>query len=274
MQSAGPQKEAKRDKKAKGKKKKVFDSTQSSNPKLKYRQKDRVSASLAEQTHKQKEPTIVTFVEDVGKKPVKLELREESGELREELGERPVELGEESGGDLREELVSASGSFVGALDGGDGRTSEQVGGGLEAARQREGGSGFTAEVGVPEQTLATSGDVAGTSGGVVGTSGSVVGVFGDVAGDTVSAAAAESDEEEKAALLGEENIRQMEEAEKVRDGWVLVLMPDPLSLQEQLTILDALTGCPMAEDLLLYAIPVCGPYSAMLNYKSVPVATS
>lgn len=39
--------------------------------------------------------------------------------------------------------------------------------------------------------------------------------------------------------------------------------------QEQLTILDALTGCPVAEDLLLYAIPVCGPYSAMLNYKLV-----
>ena len=34
-------------------------------------------------------------------------------------------------------------------------------------------------------------------------------------------------------------------------------------------MLDALTGCPVAEDVLMYAIPVCGPYSSMLNYKSV-----
>lgn len=31
--------------------------------------------------------------------------------------------------------------------------------------------------------------------------------------------------------------------------------------------LDALTGAPFAEDTLLYALPVCGPYDALLPYK-------
>lgn len=34
-------------------------------------------------------------------------------------------------------------------------------------------------------------------------------------------------------------------------------------------MLDSLTGCPVVEDELLYAIPVCAPYSTMLNYKWV-----
>ena len=32
-------------------------------------------------------------------------------------------------------------------------------------------------------------------------------------------------------------------------------------------MLDALTGCPVTEDELLYAIPVCAPYNALQNYK-------
>ncbi|GMH40784.1 hypothetical protein BSKO_08688 [Bryopsis sp. KO-2023] len=31
--------------------------------------------------------------------------------------------------------------------------------------------------------------------------------------------------------------------------------------------LDSLTGCPKPEDILLYALPVCAPYDAMLSYK-------
>ena len=41
------------------------------------------------------------------------------------------------------------------------------------------------------------------------------------------------------------------------------------TLQEQLSVLDSFTGSPLADDILLYAIPVCGPYSAMQNYKYV-----
>lgn len=34
-----------------------------------------------------------------------------------------------------------------------------------------------------------------------------------------------------------------------------------------LQVLDSLTGVPTTEDLLLFAVPVCGPYNALQNYK-------
>ena len=34
-----------------------------------------------------------------------------------------------------------------------------------------------------------------------------------------------------------------------------------------MSLLDSLTGCPLSEDLLLFAIPVCAPYTAVQNYK-------
>ena len=37
--------------------------------------------------------------------------------------------------------------------------------------------------------------------------------------------------------------------------------------RERLSVTDSLTGCPLADDTLLYAIPVCGPYDSLLNYK-------
>ena len=44
----------------------------------------------------------------------------------------------------------------------------------------------------------------------------------------------------------------------------------PLFLrQDQLSVLDSLTGCPLEEDGLLFAIPVCAPYQALTNYKYV-----
>ena len=64
QQSAGPQKEEKPKKGAKGKKK-SFDTTQSSNPKQKYRQKgkNKGTSSLVEQAHKQKAPQLVAVHE-------------------------------------------------------------------------------------------------------------------------------------------------------------------------------------------------------------------
>lgn len=32
-------------------------------------------------------------------------------------------------------------------------------------------------------------------------------------------------------------------------------------------MLDELTGCPLPEDVLLYALPMCAPYSAISSYK-------
>ncbi|XP_071079995.1 ribosome quality control complex subunit NEMF-like [Haliotis cracherodii] len=36
---------------------------------------------------------------------------------------------------------------------------------------------------------------------------------------------------------------------------------------EDIQILNSLTGCPVTEDELLYAIPVCAPYNTLTNYK-------
>jgi len=32
-------------------------------------------------------------------------------------------------------------------------------------------------------------------------------------------------------------------------------------------ILDSLTGIPTAEDILLFSLPVCAPYTALTNYR-------
>jgi len=37
--------------------------------------------------------------------------------------------------------------------------------------------------------------------------------------------------------------------------------------QAQLTQLDALTGQPKPDDVLLFALPMCAPYNALANYK-------
>uniref|UniRef100_A0A803YN87 Ribosome quality control complex subunit NEMF n=1 Tax=Meleagris gallopavo TaxID=9103 RepID=A0A803YN87_MELGA len=40
-----------------------------------------------------------------------------------------------------------------------------------------------------------------------------------------------------------------------------------LPLQDGTALLDSLTGQPHAEDILLFAVPICAPYTAMTNYK-------
>ncbi|KAL9954980.1 hypothetical protein ACROYT_G042571 [Oculina patagonica] len=42
---------------------------------------------------------------------------------------------------------------------------------------------------------------------------------------------------------------------------------EDLQPKEGVSLLDSLTGCPLSEDLLLFAIPVCAPYTAVQNYK-------
>nr|CAB3264294.1 nuclear export mediator factor NEMF [Phallusia mammillata] len=46
-----------------------------------------------------------------------------------------------------------------------------------------------------------------------------------------------------------------------------VLKEEHLPLYPVVDILDSLTGCPMPDDVLLFAIPVCAPYNSMQNYK-------
>ncbi|KAG2487711.1 hypothetical protein HYH03_013710 [Edaphochlamys debaryana] len=61
----------------------------------------------------------------------------------------------------------------------------------------------------------------------------------------------EAEKAEIAALLAEENVEA------------------PLADEDaaRLSLLDALTGVPRTEDVLLYAVPVCGPYAALQSYK-------
>lgn len=40
-----------------------------------------------------------------------------------------------------------------------------------------------------------------------------------------------------------------------------------LTPKESVSLIDSLTGLPLAEDLLLFAIPVCAPYTAIQSYK-------
>lgn len=50
--------------------------------------------------------------------------------------------------------------------------------------------------------------------------------------------------------MEEENIHEIEEDEK-----------------DQQNDADYLTGNPLPNDILLYAVPVCGPYNALQSYK-------
>lgn len=60
----------------------------------------------------------------------------------------------------------------------------------------------------------------------------------------------EDEREEVRRLLQEENIRMLEPEET-----------------ENLTVLDGLTGMPVATDILQFAVPVCAPYGALQKYK-------
>lgn len=50
--------------------------------------------------------------------------------------------------------------------------------------------------------------------------------------------------------IDEDDIHEIGENEKVK-----------------LNDVDYLTGCPLPNDILLYAVPVCGPYNALQTYK-------
>ncbi|KAF3778096.1 Nuclear export mediator factor NEMF-like protein [Nymphaea thermarum] len=47
----------------------------------------------------------------------------------------------------------------------------------------------------------------------------------------------------------------------------MALLAETTEEKEKLNDLDYFTGCPLANDVLLYAVPVCGPYSAVQSYK-------
>jgi hypothetical protein len=76
----------------------------------------------------------------------------------------------------------------------------------------------------------------------------------DASARELAAAKDEAERAEISALLAEENV-----AELPYDGGD--------AAAALLKELDSLTGCPRADDVLMYAVPVCGPYAALANYK-------
>ena len=58
-----------------------------------------------------------------------------------------------------------------------------------------------------------------------------------------------------------DNNELQEEDNEGEDEEVAVVQSDDIK------VIDSLTGCPLSEDILLFAIPVCGPYSAINGYK-------
>ncbi|PRP86190.1 nuclear export mediator factor Nemf-like [Planoprotostelium fungivorum] len=60
----------------------------------------------------------------------------------------------------------------------------------------------------------------------------------------------EEEQKEIDAILEEESVQELGDEEK-----------------DKLSEIDSLTSSPLADDVLLFAIPVCAPYSAMSNYK-------
>ncbi len=40
-----------------------------------------------------------------------------------------------------------------------------------------------------------------------------------------------------------------------------------MAVNDETDMLDSLTGIPLSEDEILFAVPVCAPYATLLNYK-------
>jgi hypothetical protein len=76
----------------------------------------------------------------------------------------------------------------------------------------------------------------------------------DAVAKELAAAKDEAERAEISALLAQENVAEL----PYEGGEAAAAL-----LKE----LDSLTGCPRADDVLLYAVPVCGPYQALANYK-------
>jgi len=54
---------------------------------------------------------------------------------------------------------------------------------------------------------------------------------------------------------------------EIIDGEEVVIEEEKVAVNDETDMLDSLTGVPVVEDELLFAIPVCAPYNTLLNYK-------
>jgi len=54
---------------------------------------------------------------------------------------------------------------------------------------------------------------------------------------------------------------------EIIDGEEVVVEEEKVAVNDETDMLDSLTGVPVVEDELLFAVPVCAPYNTLLNYK-------
>ena len=54
---------------------------------------------------------------------------------------------------------------------------------------------------------------------------------------------------------------------EIVNGEEVVVEEEKVAVNDETDMLDTLTGLPVQEDELLFAVPVCAPYSTLLNYK-------
>jgi len=54
---------------------------------------------------------------------------------------------------------------------------------------------------------------------------------------------------------------------EIVDGEEVVVEEEKVAVNDETDMLDSLTGIPVSEDELLFAIPVCAPYNTLINYK-------
>jgi len=54
---------------------------------------------------------------------------------------------------------------------------------------------------------------------------------------------------------------------EIIDGEEVLVEEEKVAVNDETDMLDSLTGIPVAEDELLFAVPVCAPYNTLLNYK-------
>jgi hypothetical protein len=124
----------------------------------------------------------------------------------------------------------------------------------------EGEAAAAADASEQQQQQQTAGDGAATAAAAGnGTAAAAAGAGDssdaeDEAAEALAAAADEAERAEISALLAEENVAELPYEEG--DAAAAVLKE-----------LDSLTGIPRADDVLMYAVPVVGPYAALANYK-------
>lgn len=79
--------------------------------------------------------------------------------------------------------------------------------------------------------------------------------------------------EENTVLLVKDNVSEkapsstVEGTQNTKDDVSDEEIDEDAQILDEIKLLNSVTGCPIPDDILLFAVPVCGPYSSLLSYK-------